>query len=113
MFTFGTAMDVRLKDPRPQRNDRFAFVALVSVVFVYVLLRAALIPLVHDEATSFLAYAQSGRFLPFSSMWDANNHYLNSLLGWLGYKVFGLHLLALRWVFHKSNINRTSARYDA
>ncbi len=97
MFTFGTAMDVRLKDPRPQRNDRFAFVALVSVVFVYVLLRAALIPLVHDEATSFLAYAQSGRFLPFSSMWDANNHYLNSLLGWLGYKVFGLHLLALRW----------------
>ena len=79
------------------RLERIAFIALSAVVFIYVLVRAALIPLVHDEVTSFLAYAQTGRFLPFASMWDANNHYLNSLLGWVGYKVFGLHLLALRW----------------
>ena len=79
------------------RSERIAFIALSSAVFAYVLARAALIPLVHDEATSFLSYAQSGRFLPFASMWDANNHFLSSLLGWIGYKAFGLHLLALRW----------------
>ncbi len=67
------------------------------VLFVYALIRAACVPLVHDEATSFLAYAQSGHFLPFDSMWDANNHYLSTLLGMLGYKLFGLHALALRW----------------
>lgn len=67
------------------------------MLFVHALIRAACVPLVHDEATSFLAYAQSGHFLPFDSMWDANNHYLSTLLGMLGYKLFGLHALALRW----------------
>ena len=74
-----------------------AFVLAATLGFAHVLFRACSIPLVHDECTSFLAYAQSGRFLPFMSMWDANNHYFNSLLGIVGYKLFGLHLLALRW----------------
>lgn len=66
-------------------------------VFGHVLMRALLVPIVHDEATSFLAYAQPGHLLPFASMWDANQHYLNSFLGFLGHRVFGLSLLALRW----------------
>ncbi len=79
------------------RAERWLFAGLTLAVFAYITVRAALVPLVHDEATSFLAYAQSGTFLPFRSMWDANNHYFNSALGCLGYKLFGLHLLALRW----------------
>lgn len=70
---------------------------LVLTLFAYALIRTISVPLVHDEATSFLAYAQSGHFLPFDSMWDANNHYLSTVLGLLGYKFFGLHALALRW----------------
>lgn len=79
------------------RGERIVFIIAAASVFVFVLLRALLVPLVHDEATSFLAYAQSGRFLPFASLWDANNHYLNSLLGFIGFKLFGLKLLALRY----------------
>ena len=79
------------------RAERWWFGALSLTVFSHVLVRAAVVPLIHDEATSFLAYAQTGHFLPFASMWDANNHFLNSLCGWVGYKLFGLHLLALRW----------------
>ncbi|MBK8500180.1 MAG: hypothetical protein IPL52_15500 [Flavobacteriales bacterium] len=79
------------------RSERIVFIATAGLVFLLVLLRALLVPLVHDEATSFIAYAQSGRFLPFASLWDANNHYLNSLLGFIGFKLFGLKLLALRY----------------
>ncbi len=79
------------------RAERWWFTGLSLLVFFHVLVRAATVPLVHDEATSFIAYAQTGHFLPFASMWDANNHYLNSLLGFFGYKLFGLHLIALRW----------------
>lgn len=83
--------------PHTDRSDRWPFGALVFALFVYALIRAVYVPLVHDEATSFLAYAQSGHFLPFDSMWDANNHHLSTVLGLLGYKLFGLHPLALRW----------------
>lgn len=79
------------------RAERWWFAGISLLVFIYVLRRAASVPLVHDEATSFLAYAQTRHFLPFASMWDANNHFFNSLLGCIGYKLFGLHLLALRW----------------
>ncbi len=79
------------------RVERWLFAGCALAVFAYVLARALLVPLVHDEATSFLAYMQPGRFLPFASMWDANDHYLNSALGALGYRALGLHLLALRW----------------
>lgn len=79
------------------RVERWAFVALTLLVQAYVFLRALDVPLVHDEATSFIAYAQPGTFLPFASMWDANNHFLNSLCGHLGFRLFGLHPLALRW----------------
>ncbi|MBK8225792.1 MAG: hypothetical protein IPK70_01290 [Flavobacteriales bacterium] len=79
------------------RKERWPFVGLAAVLFAYVLLRALLVPFVHDEATSFIAYAQPGTYLPFASMWDANNHYLNSLCGHVGFKLFGLHPLALRW----------------
>jgi len=79
------------------RAERWAFVALTLLVQAYVVMRALDVPLVHDEATSFIAYAQPGTFLPFASMWDANNHFLNSLCGHLGFRLFGLHPLALRW----------------
>lgn len=83
--------------PQIARAERWAFVALTVLVLTYVLLRALQVPLVHDEAVSFIAYVQTGAFLPFHSMWDANNHFLNSLCGVVGHRLFGFHPLALRW----------------
>ncbi len=80
-----------------ERAERLLFMGFALAGFTLVLVRAAKVPLVHDEATSFLAYAQTGRFLPFASMWDANNHLLNSAAGHLGYRLFGLEPLSLRW----------------
>ncbi|HRH38861.1 MAG TPA: hypothetical protein PK760_10975, partial [Flavobacteriales bacterium] len=79
------------------KADRWPFAALSGTVFLYVLLRAALIPIVLDESTSFLMFVQDGAFLPFHSQWDANNHFLNSFCGWVGWSLGGLHLLSLRW----------------
>lgn len=92
-------------------KERWAFVGLTSVLFAYATLRAWMVPLVHDEATSFLAYAQPGSFMPFASMWDANNHYLNSLCGHIGFKLFGLHPLALRWASALSFLLYASAAW--
>lgn len=78
------------------RNEGAVFAMLSLAVLAYATARAVLVPMVHDEATSFLAYVQSGEFLPFRAMWDANNHYLSSALGILAYKAFGLHLISLR-----------------
>ncbi|MFZ1691855.1 MAG: hypothetical protein WAT74_01550 [Flavobacteriales bacterium] len=86
-----------MKSVSASTRERGLFIGLAALMFAYVLLRATLVPFVHDEATSFIAYAQPGAILPFVSMWDANNHYLNSLCGHIGYRVFGLHPLALRW----------------
>lgn len=77
--------------------ERFLYIAIAALVFAYVMVRAISIPLVHDESVSFLNYAQTGDFLPFASIWDANNHFLSSLCGHIGYRLFGFHLLALRW----------------
>jgi len=79
------------------REDRAPFILLAGLVFGYVIARAILVPITNDECTSFLAYAQPGTFLPFASMWDANNHYLSTALGMLGYRIMGFSWFALRW----------------
>lgn len=59
-------------------------------------MRAIYVPLVHDEAATFFHYIHFGRFLPFFSHWDANNHILNSALASLTYSAFGQQEWALR-----------------
>ncbi|HRD51013.1 MAG TPA: hypothetical protein PKY96_00330 [Flavobacteriales bacterium] len=86
-----------MTDSPASSREGVVFFGLAALMLMYVVLRAAYVPFVHDEATSFIAYAQPGTFLPFASMWDANNHFLNSLCGHAGYRLFGLHPLALRW----------------
>ncbi|MEO8590305.1 MAG: hypothetical protein ABI432_13105 [Flavobacteriales bacterium] len=82
---------------RAPQQDRGPFILLVCLVLGYVIARAVLVPITNDECTSFLAYAQPGTFLPFASMWDANNHYLSTALGMLGYRIMGFSWFALRW----------------
>lgn len=78
------------------RAERLAFLLVALVAFLYVVLRAVKVPIVHDEAMTFFMYVETGRFLPFRSFWDAGNHLLCTALGWGTTKLFGQHLFALR-----------------
>lgn len=78
------------------RVERITFLVLSAVVLAYIVLRAALVPVVHDEAMTFFIYVETGDLLPFHAHWDAGNHLLCSALAWLSYSVFGFHAWALR-----------------
>ncbi|HEX2615963.1 MAG TPA: hypothetical protein VHL57_00395 [Flavobacteriales bacterium] len=78
-------------------RERSAFIALAALGFAYVFVRALVVPLVHDEAASYLWFVQPGELLPFHAHWDANNHVVNTLCGWVGDRLFGTSLLTLRW----------------
>lgn len=78
------------------RAERTAFLLAAGAVFVYVVLRALQVPIVHDEAMTFFLYVDTGRFLPFLAHWDAANHLLCTALGWASVQLFGVHLFALR-----------------
>lgn len=69
---------------------------LFILTWLYLWLRAVYLPLVHDEAATFFIYVQSGNYLPFHCYADANNHFLNSVLANLSFRLFGGDSLALR-----------------
>ncbi len=77
-------------------GERKAFVTIASVIWTYVILRAALVPWVHDESTSLYWFLERGTFLPYVALWDAGNHFLSSAIGVLGYKFWGLSLFGSR-----------------
>lgn len=79
--------------PRSERTLQFVFAA---IAFVYLTLRAALVPFIHDEAATFQTYVLTGRYLPYLSHWDAGNHLLITAVGRACYFVFGPQPIALR-----------------
>ncbi len=81
---------------RTHRSDPFFYLSLSSVLWIYLGLRAAFVPLSHDEIATFHYYVQTGEFLPFLSHWDMNNHLINSALTSLFYSVFGVSAFSLR-----------------
>tara|TARA_Y100000782_G_C10189350_1_gene269596 strand:+ start:16715 stop:18538 length:1824 start_codon:yes stop_codon:yes gene_type:complete len=76
--------------------EKWAFLLFSMALFVYIILRAVLVHMVMDEATTFYIYVQNGEFLPFQGYLDANNHLLNSFLESFSYQLFGASNLALR-----------------
>ncbi|MFM1875514.1 MAG: hypothetical protein RL266_1251 [Bacteroidota bacterium] len=76
--------------------ERLLAALSVLLVFLYVLLRAVHVPTFHDEAATFFHYVVTGRFLPYNSHWDANNHFLNSALAWLCYRFIGPEQIWIR-----------------
>lgn len=77
-----------------QFKNAYRFVAVG--VFLYLFVRSITVPISHDEAATFFHYIQSGSFIPYHTLWDANNHFLNSLLTYPAYKLLGSNLLWLR-----------------
>ncbi len=72
------------------------FLLIAASAWIYIWMRAALVPFQSDEAATFFMYVQPGNFLPPFSRVDANNHILNSFLTWISFKLFGSSPLSLR-----------------
>ena len=66
------------------------------LVSVYLIFRAIHVPLVHDEAETFFIYFVNFDFLPYQGWISANNHFINSFLGAICYRMFGASEWALR-----------------
>ena len=60
------------------KTERILFLTLGIFVWVYIGIRSAYVPLVHDEVATYFAYIRDATFIPPWSYWDANNHILNS-----------------------------------
>lgn len=56
---------------------------------VYLIIRAVYVPFTHDEASTFFRYVQPGKLIPGIAREDANNHFLNTVLTWVSWKIFG------------------------
>lgn len=78
------------------RRDRIVYIVVAAILFLYLAVRAAWVPICHDEVRTFQQYTITERFLPFVAHWDAANHPLCTLLGWASYKLFGPGVFALR-----------------
>lgn len=78
------------------RAERSFFIGWFAALWAYVLLRAMLVPWVHDESTSIYWFLERETFLPYVALWDAGNHFLSSAIGVLGHKLWGLSLLGSR-----------------
>lgn len=72
------------------------FTGVVILLFVFLIARALLVPPVFDEANSFFYFIQNGKFWPFLSEPDTNNHVLYSAFAYLCINCFGDSLFVLR-----------------
>ncbi len=68
----------------------------IAALFIYLLLRSIFVPFLYDESATFFHYIHKGSFIPPYAHWDANNHILNSALGYFSYLSFGSSTFALR-----------------
>ena len=83
-------------DSRRSRDGAMALVG--AMLFTYVANRAALVPIVHDEAVSYLYFVgrSFGTIFSIHTIEPVNNHVLNSLLARFAVLAFGPSEWALR-----------------
>ncbi len=92
-FNFTTPMNLSF---RKLTTEAWIFLGLCTGVMAMLVARAILVPFSHDEATTFFNYVQSVNFIPFLAKGEANNHFLNSFITFIFFKLFGSSVLALR-----------------
>lgn len=78
------------------RVEKWIALGLFGFLWIYLFIKAIYLPVLHDELATFYYYIQTDVYLPPYAHWDANNHVLNSFLGSLSYKLFGMSPIALR-----------------
>lgn len=77
-------------------KESIIFFVLSIIWLAYLLLRAIYVPFVYDESATFFHFIHRGEFMPYNSLPDANNHFINSILTFVSYNIFGNSKLALR-----------------
>lgn len=84
-------------ETKPSAIEKRAYWAIAAMVFGYVFIRSFTVPLANDEAATFFTFVHTSDFIPFvSDYWSANNHFVNTLLTWICYQLFGEQEWALR-----------------
>ena len=79
-----------------EKGFRLISIGLFCCLFIYLLLRAYYVDILHDEAATFLHYIETGYFWGSNSIIDANNHLLNSVVCRGIYKAFGENFFLFR-----------------
>ena len=77
------------------REDSIYFF-LGLILFIYLFIRAIYVPFTHDEASTFFRFVQPHKLAPEFSREALNNHFINTLLTYLSYLIFGSSKIALR-----------------
>ena len=72
--------------------ERYLAFALFASVFVYLIIRAVNVQMVHDEVVTYFIYMHHVSWWPFKGYVDANNHLLFSALGNLFSSIIGHQL---------------------
>jgi hypothetical protein len=68
---------------------------LLVFLWTYLFLRANTVDLIHDEIVSKWVYMLQWNFLPYEGYIDANNHFTNSFIGGLCYRIFNSHSMGI------------------
>lgn len=76
--------------------DNGIFFGIALLLWIYLWIRAYIVPMAHDEIATYFYYVATAKFLPYYSLWDANNHLLNSLLTCISYNIIDSSPIALR-----------------
>lgn len=82
------------------KNEKYLLFIVALLLFIFVIIRAAVVPMVGDEVGTFYFYIQSGNFLPYQAHMDANNHLVNSALSNFFYNLFG----SAEWSLRLANV---------
>ena len=77
-------------------TEKRTYFGLALLLWAYLWVRAYFVPMAHDEIATFFYYVVTNKYIPYYSHWDANNHFINSLLSWVSFKFLGSSSLALR-----------------
>ena len=64
--------------------------------WLVVIVKALLTPITIDEASTFIDFIRTKAFIPGFSIWEANNHLLNSALSIVTVELFGNGVFAMR-----------------
>ncbi len=77
-------------------KDKTLYIILSVILFIYLLIRAIFVPFTHDEASTFFHLVQPCSLMPEFSREALNNHFINTILTYLSYLLFGSSKIALR-----------------
>lgn len=76
---------------RPSKKLEFAlYGVLFALLWSYIWIRSLQVPLIHDEIQSMWLYMIDFNPFPYTGYIDANNHFLNSLIGGVMVRLTGL-----------------------